>query len=33
MAMQQQWSNVTEMNGATVIEIMMGNGDGRLVGR
>jgi hypothetical protein len=31
MTMQRQWSNATEMNGATVMEIVMGNGNGRLV--
>jgi hypothetical protein len=29
--MQRQWSNATGMNGTTVMEIVMGNGDGRLV--
>jgi hypothetical protein len=31
-AMQRQWSNVTEMDGAMVMDIAMGNGDGCLVG-
>jgi hypothetical protein len=32
-AMRQQWSNATEMNGAMVMEIVMGSSNGRLVGR
>ncbi len=32
-AMQRQWSNAMEMNGVTVMEIVVGNGNGRLVER
>jgi hypothetical protein len=32
MAMQRQCSNWMEMNGTTVMEITMGNGNGQLVG-
>jgi hypothetical protein len=33
MAMQRQWSNAMEMDGATVMDVTMGDGNGQLVGR
>jgi hypothetical protein len=33
MATQRQWSNATEMDGTTVMDIVMGDGNGHLVGR
>jgi hypothetical protein len=31
-ATRRQWSNATEMDDATVMEVTTGDGDGRLVG-
>ncbi len=31
-AMQRRWSNATEMDGATVMDVAMGDGNGQLVG-
>jgi hypothetical protein len=33
LAMQRQWSNATEMDGTTVMDVAMGDGNGQLVGR
>ncbi len=31
-ATQRQWSNVTEMDGTTVMDVVTSNGNGQLVG-
>ncbi len=32
MATRRQWSNATDMDGAMVMDVAMGNGNGQLVG-